>query len=327
VPHIAERTLDAPDVLDEFPSKLLDINDRDVMAVALGASVYIWRDGDAMELMSADANIDSVCWVADCLALSGRGQTELWDVSRRCVVHHFAPDHRGRCGAMAACQGRLATGGDDGRIHIYDQRGAFFKALHGHDGEVSALAWSLDGAHLASGGADGVVNVWGERRKLRIQHDGAIAGLGWMHSGVLFAGERSRSGAVRLLHARGDEEAHFTFTGNPVSGVCCSPWGVVVSHDDMNGTWDLWASDLSRRLADYQGHSQGIVSVACNPRGDMIATISPDRTLRVWELSAPAESPSPMHRRSPSPSTGRKGTPARTQTVPAGRTTPMAFLR
>jgi WD40 repeat protein len=80
---------------------------------------------------------------------------------------------------------------------------------------------------------------------------------------------------------------------------------VIVAHDDLNGTWELYQNDLQRKIAEYSGHSQGILNAACNPRGDMVATISSDRTLRLWELSqGPAQSPrtantptiSPMNR-------------------------------
>jgi cell division cycle protein 20 (cofactor of APC complex) len=325
---VSERTLDAPDVLGEFPSQLLDINSRDMMAVALGASVYIWRDGTALELMSGDTPIDSVCWVADFLAFSGAGHTELWDVTRQCAVQLYT-DHCGRSSAMAAFQTRLATGGADGMIHVYDQRSDLSKQFRAHHDDVSALAWSPDGAYLASGGADASVILWGPGRRQRIDHSAPVSGLAWLPSGVLLTGENGQQGAVRLVHKRNEDEDHCVLTGAPVSGICCTQWGIAVGHEDANGVWELWAADLSRHLADYRGHSQGIVGIACNPQGDMVATISTDRTLRVWDLTAQLATPSnsPMGRYSPSTSPGKKTTPSRSQPTAPGRTTPISFLR
>jgi hypothetical protein len=48
---VISRVLDAPDVLTKHPAKLIDFNDMNQLAVALGASVYIWEDGDVMQLM------------------------------------------------------------------------------------------------------------------------------------------------------------------------------------------------------------------------------------------------------------------------------------
>jgi WD40 repeat protein len=229
---------------------------------------------------------------------------------------------------MAAFQTRLATGGADGMIHIYDQRGDLSKQFHAHHGDVSSLAWSLDGVHLASGGGDACVSLWGGGRRQRIEHDAAISALAWMPSGILLTGETDQQGAVRLIHTRNEDDDHCAATASPVRGICCTQWGIAVGHDDANGTWNLWAPDLSRHLTDYRGHSQGIVGIACNPVGDMVATISTDRTLRVWELTAQSATPanSPLGKHSPSTSPGRKGTPSRAQ-VSGGKITPISFLR
>jgi WD40 repeat protein len=165
------------------------------------------------------------------------------------------------------------------------------------------------------------VNIWGGRKKLRIESDAAISGLAWMHSGVLLAGQKNRSGTLGLFHTRTEDDNHLADTGGPISGVSWSEqWGVIVGHNDNGGLWELWSNDIARRLVEYQGHSQGIVNIAANPRGDMVATISLDRTLRVWELTMPTRQPSPMVSRTPSPS--RRGGPPG-----SGRSTPITFLR
>jgi len=48
----------------------------------------------------------------------------------------------------------LATGGDDGLVHLWSaENGAAFETLKGHKGAVLAVAFANDG-HLASGAAD-----------------------------------------------------------------------------------------------------------------------------------------------------------------------------
>jgi WD40 repeat protein len=67
-----------------------------------------------------------------------------------CAVQPLPPDGR-----------VLATGGRDGRIHLWDLQGAQETApLIGHTDVVASLAFSPDGQTLASGGWDGKVRLW-----------------------------------------------------------------------------------------------------------------------------------------------------------------------
>ena len=290
-PVVKDRLLEAPDVSVELPSKIIDISDTGKMAVVLGTSVYVWDEGEVNELMASETTIDSVCWVGDKLALSGGGHTELWDINRVCAVQLYK-DHEGRVAAMSSYENRLATGGADGVIHVYDQRGGLKNRMNAHKGEVCSLAWSHDGMNLASSGTDRYVNVWGGKRRQKIVHDDAVLALTWMHSGVLVTGERGSDGMLRLFHTRSQDEGRYVATGKPITGLQWSPtWGIYVAHEDRCGTWEIWPNDLEKVIAEYQGHEQAILNIASSPEGDTVVTISGDERLRIWELSQPPKSP------------------------------------
>ncbi len=56
----------------------------------------------------------------------------------------------------------------------------------GHEGPVSVLSWSQDGAMLASGGQDQRVRVWDVRRGgivCTFGHSGAVSSLAWAPNG------------------------------------------------------------------------------------------------------------------------------------------------
>ena len=290
-PVIKDRLLEAPDVSVELPSKIIDISDSGTMAVVLGNSVYVWDDGNVNELMASETTIDSVCWVGDKLALSGRGHTELWDVTRACAVQLYS-DHKGRVAAMSSFENRLATGGADGVVHVYDQRGGLKNKMNAHNGEVCSLAWSHDGLNLASSGTDKFVNVWGGKKRQKITHNDTVLALTWMHSGVLVTGERGTDGMLRLFHTRSHDEGRCVATGKPITGLRWSPiWGIYAAHEDRCGTWEIWPNDLEKVVAEYQGHEQAILNIASSPEGDTVVTISGDERLRIWELSQPPKSP------------------------------------
>jgi cell division cycle protein 20 (cofactor of APC complex) len=56
IPQAPERTLDAPDMLDDYYLNLLDWSSNNVLAVALGMTVYLWdaTSSSIEELMTAD---------------------------------------------------------------------------------------------------------------------------------------------------------------------------------------------------------------------------------------------------------------------------------
>ena len=50
----SERTLDAPDLVDDFYLNLLDWGNSNVLAIALGRTVYLWdaSNGSTSELVT-----------------------------------------------------------------------------------------------------------------------------------------------------------------------------------------------------------------------------------------------------------------------------------
>nr|GEV43090.1 cell division cycle 20.2, cofactor of APC complex-like [Tanacetum cinerariifolium] len=49
-----DRTLDLPNLLNDYCLNLFDWGVGNTLAVALGHSVYLWEDGLSSELLSAD---------------------------------------------------------------------------------------------------------------------------------------------------------------------------------------------------------------------------------------------------------------------------------
>ena len=105
------------------------------------------------------------------LSARGGGAVRFWDLGTRAmhqVDHHQS--YRGD-GAPSPDASLVATGGRDKRIRISDRRtGKVLRVLSGHPNSVRSLAWSPDGATLASGDTAGQVRLWdvatGESRVL-----------------------------------------------------------------------------------------------------------------------------------------------------------------
>ncbi|KAK8692974.1 hypothetical protein V6N13_070575 [Hibiscus sabdariffa] len=87
IPQSSERTLDAPDLVDDFYLNLLDWGSSNVLAIALGNTVYLWdaSDSSTSELVTVDDEngpITSVSWAPDGRHIAvglNNSEVQLWD--------------------------------------------------------------------------------------------------------------------------------------------------------------------------------------------------------------------------------------------------------
>lgn len=287
LPAATKITLDAPDIKTDPPVKLIDMNERNELVIALDTNVYIWKDRQCHCLMEGEVPIDGVCWVGDNVAISGVGHVELWDVSQQEAIQEFY-DHDNRAAALAAYgDNSFATGGQDGIVCMFDLRtNRNNRKFTGHHGQVNVLSWSPDGNSLASGGDDANVCIFDSRKKpgMMIKHEAPVQALTWMKPGMLVTGQGG-AGILKSfnMHTNACKEVH---TGAPISGVCMTEkWGLLISHCDESGMWAIWSHDLNRRIGDYRFHKDQIINICSNSDGSFVATISADESLMLCELS------------------------------------------
>jgi WD40 repeat protein len=126
----------------------------------------------------------------------------------------------GLCAAFDPSGARVATGGDDGTVRLWDTATG---AAHGSPlratGPVLAVAFSPDGRTLLSGSLDGGAQLWdvadGRQRGPVLRHRGAVRAVAFSADGRLVAtggtaaepdpetgGVRRRGGEARLWDAR-----------------------------------------------------------------------------------------------------------------------------
>ena len=171
IPLAPEKILDAPGLADDYYLNLLDWSSKNILAVGLENTVYIWN-GDTGEVQEfcktkPDDYIASLKWASDGSYLAvgtSQGDSQIWDVDSFSKIRSMR-GHTSRVGVLSWDQHILSSGARDGSIWNHDVRIANHKVaeLLGHTSEVCGLQWRPDGALLASGGNDNLVQIWDAR--------------------------------------------------------------------------------------------------------------------------------------------------------------------
>jgi len=106
-------------LLDDYYLNLLDWNERNVLAVALGDSIYLWNasDGSIQQLMQTsgdNSHVTSLSWVQDGPYMAvgtSDHKVQIWDVEKLKQVRSMS-GHRARVSSLS-WNGRLLSSGQE----------------------------------------------------------------------------------------------------------------------------------------------------------------------------------------------------------------------
>lgn len=166
------RILDAPNLVDDYYLNLVSWSSDNILAVALGQSVYLWYgDNEQIDhlltLTGPEDYVTSVCWCnregcSNYIAVgTNESAVQLWDASALQKVRTLR-GHTSRIGSLAWNQNWLSSGSRDSSILQHDVRAPqnVVATYIGHTQEVCGLKWSQDGNTLASGGNENFLCLW-----------------------------------------------------------------------------------------------------------------------------------------------------------------------
>eukprot|EP01129_Flabellula_baltica_P017259 TRINITY_DN9512_c0_g1_i1.p1 TRINITY_DN9512_c0_g1~~TRINITY_DN9512_c0_g1_i1.p1 ORF type:complete len:432 (-),score=95.42 TRINITY_DN9512_c0_g1_i1:261-1556(-) len=317
VPKSAIKVLDAPGLVDDYYLNLLDWSQDNVVAIALGSSVYLWNaeTSETHELvrLADDKIVTSVSFAgassARYLAVGTEDcMVQLWDVNTQTQLRQFA-DHSGRVSSLAWNQHVLSTGSQDTLIINNDVRMSQHKisTFAGHEGEICGLKWSKDGSQLASGGNDNILNLWSPDKVnptfTLTDHVSAVKALDWCpwQNNLLASGGGAADRTIKFWNTTTGQCLNSVTTD---SQVCSLQWSqhekeIVSSHGFAKNQLTVWKYPTMEVVGEMTGHTSRALHTAQSPDGTTILSASPDQTLRfwkVWEEKTPVSFSKPVMR-------------------------------
>jgi WD40 repeat protein len=185
---------------------------------------------------------------------------------------------------------RLAVGGSDDCVDVYDVRSLRLVNQYCLAPEIDSVRFSPDGSKLALDNGVDTVRLFSLRGRPSTD----------LHTGPSLTGNIdpfSPDGRLLVSTTHDDPTAVLVWDlrtrkrlgvlrghSEPVSAFAFSPDGKRLATAAEDGTARIWDLRTRRPMITLAGHRGPVVSVAFSPDGRFVVTASVDRTARIWQI-------------------------------------------
>jgi cell division cycle protein 20 (cofactor of APC complex) len=224
---------------------LMTWSTRNVLAVALSQSVYLWdaASGEIRELMNVREE-ENAAYISAVSFLTGGAHiaigtstnaVQLWDVAAQKQVRSM-DGHSSRVGALAWNNHLLTSGSKDNSVVNHDVRvqNHVVGRMVQHQQEVCGLSWNPEGTILASGANDNtlcltdatnMMSMNGRPRHTLTDHQAAVKALAWSphERNLLASGGGTADRCIKFWNAASGSLINSVDTGSQVCALQWSP--------------------------------------------------------------------------------------------------------
>jgi WD40 repeat protein len=213
---------------------------------------------------------------------------QMWDVESRSPIGPRL-QHSGRVNRVSFSSDgeRLASGSQDGTVHVWDARSGRRLVRLAHGSPVNGVAFSLAGDLVASAAEDGTVVVWDSRTGAaigpRLRHENSVISVAFSPGGTLLA-TASRDSTAQVWDVRtGDRVAPPMRHASDTYFAEFSPNEKLVVTASRDNTAQLWDVATGTRAAPPFRHLGDVSTARFSPDGETVVTASRDKIAQLWD--------------------------------------------
>ena len=183
--------------------------------------------------------------------------------------------------------------GTDGSIRIAREKEPKVEfLLEGHAGPIDGSAMDAEGRWLATGSADQTIRLWDLTTKKLLRkldaHKGAVLAVAFRPDGKQLA-SAGVDKTVRLCDpATGETTQLLKTTTVPVVSLAFGPDGKSLAVG-WGESVEVWNASTGKETLTIKAHSPAVWSLDFSPKGDKLASVGSDRTVRVWDVATGKE--------------------------------------